>query len=126
MQRHSQEPLPVLPLTHPRGLMKSTLTPFRPFTKSTTDWQHVIGSTWGPGIPFANKLAVFDAYAAALTNKFDGFLSLGQKVKELVNSDVDAGYHEIQFSATNYASGVYFYRMQAGSYVETKKLLLLH
>jgi len=53
------------------------------------------------------------------------FNTLGQKEAELVNGDIDAGYHEIQFNASNLASGVYFYRMQAGSYVETKKLLLV-
>ena len=53
------------------------------------------------------------------------FNTLGQQVAQLVTSDIDAGYHEIQFNATNLASGVYFYRLQAGSYVETKKLLLV-
>jgi len=52
------------------------------------------------------------------------FNTLGQKVAELVTGDIDSGYHEIQFNANNLASGVYFYRIQAGSYVETKKLLL--
>ena len=51
--------------------------------------------------------------------------TLGQKVAELVNADVDAGYHEVQFNARNLASGVYFYRLTAGSFVETKKLLLV-
>ena len=53
------------------------------------------------------------------------FEVLGQKVAELVNGDIDAGYHEIQFNANDLASGVYFYRIQAGSYVETKSLLLI-
>ena len=51
--------------------------------------------------------------------------TLGQQVAQLVNSDIDAGYHEIQFNANNLASGVYFYRMQAGSFVETKRLIIL-
>jgi hypothetical protein len=50
---------------------------------------------------------------------------LGQQVAQLVNSDIEPGSHELQFNATNLASGVYFYRIQAGSYVETKSLLLL-
>jgi len=53
------------------------------------------------------------------------FNTLGQQIAQLVNSDIEAGYHELQFNATNLASGVYFYRMQAGGYVETKKLLLV-
>jgi hypothetical protein len=46
-------------------------------------------------------------------------------VADLVNGDVDAGNHEVQFNAINLASGVYFYRMQAGSFVETKRLIVL-
>ena len=51
--------------------------------------------------------------------------TLGQQVAQLVNSDIEPGYHEIQFNATKLASGLYFYRIQAGSYVETKRLMLL-
>ena len=51
--------------------------------------------------------------------------TLGQKIAALVNGGIDAGYHSIQFDASNLASGVYFYRLVAGSYVNTKKLLLI-
>ncbi len=51
--------------------------------------------------------------------------TLGQIVKELVNGEVEAGYHEVKFDASGLASGVYLYRMQAGSFVETRKLILL-
>jgi photosystem II stability/assembly factor-like uncharacterized protein len=50
--------------------------------------------------------------------------TLGEAMSELVNGDMEAGYHEVQFDGKNLSSGVYFYRMQAGSYVETKKLIL--
>ena len=50
---------------------------------------------------------------------------LGQEVAVLVNSDMTAGYHNVQFSGTRLSSGVYFYRIQAGSFVQTKKLVLL-
>jgi len=53
------------------------------------------------------------------------FNMLGQHVATLVNGDVDAGKHEVKFDGANLASGVYYYRIQAGSFVQTKKLLLL-
>jgi hypothetical protein len=53
------------------------------------------------------------------------FNTLGQQVAVLQNGEQEAGYHEVKFDGSKLASGVYLYRMQAGSYVETKKLLLV-
>jgi hypothetical protein len=53
------------------------------------------------------------------------FNTLGQSVTTLVNESQEAGYHEVHFDAGGLASGVYFYRIHAGSFVQTKKLLLL-
>ncbi len=51
--------------------------------------------------------------------------SLGQKVATLVNQVVNAGQHSINFNAANLSSGIYFYRIQAGNYVDVKKMNLL-
>ncbi len=51
--------------------------------------------------------------------------TLGQQVAMLVNGEVEAGYHEVQFSASNLASGVYFYQLLAGDFLATKRLLVL-
>jgi hypothetical protein len=53
------------------------------------------------------------------------FNMLGQHVAMLVEVEQEAGYHEVKFDARNLPSGVYFYRIQAWSYVKTKRLLLL-
>ena len=50
---------------------------------------------------------------------------LGEKVAELINMEMDAGYHEADWNASKFASGVYFYQIKAGSFIRTKKLLLL-
>jgi hypothetical protein len=50
---------------------------------------------------------------------------LGRKVTELVHGNLTAGYHTVNFNASNLASGVYFYRIQAGDFVSVKKLMLL-
>jgi len=53
------------------------------------------------------------------------FNTLGQQVSVLQNGEQEAGYHEVQFNGTALSSGVYFYRLRAGGFVETKQLLLL-
>lgn len=50
---------------------------------------------------------------------------LGREVSVLVNKMQDAGNKSVDFDAGGLAGGIYFYRIQADSYVETKKLLLL-
>jgi len=50
---------------------------------------------------------------------------LGKEVATLVNKEQKAGNYEVMFNASNLSSGVYFYRLQSGSFVETKKLMLL-
>lgn len=50
---------------------------------------------------------------------------LGQRVATLVDNQLSAGIHMVQFHADKLASGVYFYRLRAGNFVASKKLLLL-
>ncbi len=50
---------------------------------------------------------------------------LGQEVATLVNEVVKPGSYEVTWNATSYPSGVYFYRMQARGYVQTKRLVLI-
>ncbi len=49
----------------------------------------------------------------------------GQEVLRLVESDQPAGYHQITWNAANVASGMYFYRLRAGNFVQTRKMILL-
>ena len=50
---------------------------------------------------------------------------LGGEVSTLVNEEKDRGVYNITFSASNLASGIYLYQLRAGSFVETKKMILL-
>jgi hypothetical protein len=51
--------------------------------------------------------------------------TLGEKVKQLVNEEKPAGSYEVEFKAANLPSGIYFYRLKAGSFIETKKMVLM-
>ena len=53
------------------------------------------------------------------------FNILGEKVATVVNEPQKAGYHEVVFNGSNLASGTYIYRIQAGNFVQTRKLALV-
>jgi hypothetical protein len=50
---------------------------------------------------------------------------MGREVSEILSEELPAGHHEKVWDASGLSSGIYFYRLQAGSYSETKKLNLL-
>ncbi len=50
---------------------------------------------------------------------------LGKEIATLVNERKSAGNYSVDFNSSNLPSGVYFYRMQAGSFISTKKFVLL-
>ena len=50
---------------------------------------------------------------------------LGNEIATLVNEKKSAGNYEIEFNAENLPTGVYFYRLTAGKYSTTKKLMLI-
>jgi len=53
------------------------------------------------------------------------FNILGKEVAVLVNENKEAGTYSVDFSALNLASGTYIYRLQAGAFVQTKKMVVL-
>jgi hypothetical protein len=50
---------------------------------------------------------------------------LGRLVNTLIEERQTAGARSVAFNASNLSSGIYFYRLAAGSYVETKKMILI-
>lgn len=49
---------------------------------------------------------------------------LGRKIATVLNNDVDAGHHRLQWDSSRIASGVYFYRITSGSFTDTKKMIV--
>ena len=50
---------------------------------------------------------------------------LGKEISQLINEEKEAGIYEVNFDASNLSSGVYFYHIEAGDFIETKKMILL-
>jgi hypothetical protein len=62
--------------------------------------------------------------------KLEIFNVMGQKVRTLVNAELSAGYHAVEWHSTNdegraVANGIYFYRLEADDFVQTRKMILL-
>jgi hypothetical protein len=53
------------------------------------------------------------------------FNTLGQKIATLVNESQEGGEHHVRLDGSNLASGVYLYRLNAGTYAETKRCVLI-
>ena len=107
-------PFEVIPKSHPKlsGDAIANVTEFRldqnypnPFNPST-----IINFS----IPKENTLVSLKIYN-----------SIGQEVGTLINQVVPAGNHEVQFDATGLPSGVYFYTLTAGNFVNSKKMIVL-
>ena len=83
------------------GLDQNYPNPFNPETNITFQ------------VPFDSRvtLAVYDV--------------IGRRVATLVDDMLDAGHHQVTFDGTHLASGVYLYRMRAGDFVQTRKLILV-
>jgi hypothetical protein len=95
----SVEEIEEIPTTY--NLMQNYPNPFNPATKiqySLPEATHV-------------RLSVYN--------------SIGQEVMQLVNENQTAGKYIVDFDAQNLQSGVYFYKLQTGKFVETKKMLLI-
>ncbi len=49
---------------------------------------------------------------------------IGKEIETLVNDKLSPGKYKTEWNASNYSSGVYFYKLQSDGFVETKKMLL--
>ncbi len=75
--------------------------------------------------PFNPSTNIEFQIPASATVSLSVFNSLGQKVATLVDGTLAAGTHSVTWNAQNAPSGMYFYQLKSGSFVQTNKMLLL-
>ncbi|MCF8241300.1 MAG: T9SS type A sorting domain-containing protein [Melioribacteraceae bacterium] len=96
-------------------LYQSYPNPFNPTTTIEFNIPAVVGTsptTVGKrDLSLHTKIIVFDI--------------LGREVKTLINKPMQPGRHKVEFDASGLASGVYFYQLKAGDFIQTKKMVLL-
>ena len=112
-------------------------------TGSVRVWS--ISIDYGPPTGVSNNAGVIDGYKLSQNypNPFNpsttinytipksGLVSMkvfdisGREVATLINEVKSAGTYDFKFNASNLSSGVYFYRLQSGNFIETKKMFLL-
>ena len=75
--------------------------------------------------PFNPATVIEYALPLQSSVKINVYNTLGQLVTKLVDADLTAGYHQVQFNASNLASGVYFYSIQAESFDGSKNFQIV-
>jgi hypothetical protein len=75
--------------------------------------------------PFNPSTTIRYSLPTTSTVQLEIFNTLGQQVALLQHGEQEAGYHEATFDGGGLSSGIYFYRLEAGEFVQTRRLLLL-
>jgi len=75
--------------------------------------------------PFNPKTAIAYQLSASININLSILDMNGRKVATLVDESKTAGYHSVNWDASHYSSGIYFCRLQAGNFVDTKKMILM-
>lgn len=88
-------------------------------TPQTTELKQNYPNPFNPATTIFFKLSAAEEVSLAVYNQN------GQLVKELVNQNLNAGNHEVQFNAANLNSGVYFYRLTTPTASYTQKMVLV-
>jgi hypothetical protein len=75
--------------------------------------------------PFNQSTLILYNLAQPIHVRIDVYSILGEKVRTIVNDFQSTGNHKIKFDASEFSSGIYFYCMKAGNFVQQKKMLFI-
>lgn len=75
--------------------------------------------------PFNPETKIKFSIPSASFTRLSVYDELGREVTKLVESKLDAGVYELNWDGTGFSSGVYYYKLETGSFSETRKMFLL-
>ncbi len=75
--------------------------------------------------PFNTRTTIYYSLPKSGRVQFSIYDLTGYEVARLIDGEQSAGYRQVTWDASNVSSGIYFYRLQAGDFVQTHKMLLL-
>jgi len=90
------------------SLSQNYPNPFNPVTKIKFT---VAASSFNKGLQLLVRVSLFDI--------------LGREIAILVNEELKPGIYETQWDGTNFATGIYYYKLTAGEFIDTKKMILI-
>ncbi|MEW6412117.1 MAG: right-handed parallel beta-helix repeat-containing protein [Candidatus Zixiibacteriota bacterium] len=120
---------PCAPANSPCGLLVGAFGDSCTYTDLPGQADEPVPSTFSLGQNYPNPFnptteIVFELPAAARV-KLEIFNMAGQKVTTFTDEPMSAGKHKISWDASGFASGVYLYRLKAGDFADSRKMLLL-
>ena len=116
----------IAPSTYSVDNVNVTLSPSGPTSVSpTNEIPSAFGLEQNYPNPFNPSTNIEFRVAAPGLTTFEVYNLLGQKVATLVNEMLTANTYTISFDASRLGSGTYFYKLTSGSFVETKKMVLM-
>jgi protocatechuate 3,4-dioxygenase beta subunit len=90
---------------------------------SETPTEYELGNNY-PN-PFNPSTTITFNLPEAANIKLTVFNAIGQEIAELIKGNIEAGSHSVTFNAENLNSGIYFYKLEAGKFINVKKMILL-